>query len=85
MSKRITRVSLAVLISLAVIVGLYTSVLGAASEGVENRAGSHLVSGAKVNLDHYRSADPAPAPMQFDFQSGKGHGCKDELRTSPDD
>ena len=84
MSKPATRVALSVLISLGVIAGIYTSVLGA-SPNLENRAGSHLVSGENVNLDHYRAANPAPAPMQSDFQPGKGHGCESDLRTSPDD
>ena len=85
MSKPVTRFALAALISLAVIVGIYTSVQGAAPELAQSRVGSHLVSGAKVNLDHYRSAEAAPAPLQSSFQGGKGHGCKDELRTSSDD
>jgi hypothetical protein len=84
MSKPVSRVALAVLISLAVIVGIYTSVQGAAAE--MERAGSHLVSGVKVNLDHYREADPAPAPLQ-EFQPGKGHGgggCESEHQSNPD-
>ena len=83
MSKPGTRVVLAVLISLAVIVGIYSTVQGAASETL--RAGSHLVSGAKVNLDHYREAEPAPAPLQ-EYQPGKGHGgggCESENRSDP--
>ena len=83
MSKPVSRVALAVLISLAVIVGIYTSVQGAASQ--TERAGSHLVSGAKVNLDHYREADPAPATLQ-EYQPGKGHqgGCESEGLSNPD-
>ena len=84
MSKPVSRVALAVLISLAVIVGIYTSVQGAAPE--TERAGSHLVSGAKVNLDHYREADPAPAPLQ-EYQPGKGHGgggCESERQSNQD-
>lgn len=84
MSKRVTRIGLAVLISLAVIVGLYSTVLGASDEA-EARAGSHLVSGAKVNLDHYREADPAP--LQSEIQPGKGHGgggCESEGFSNPD-
>jgi hypothetical protein len=85
MSKLTTRVALSVLISLVVIAGLYTTVFSASQK--QERAGIHLVSGAKVNLDHYREANPAPAPLQSEFQSGKGagHGCESEMRTSPDD
>ena len=43
MSKTFTRVALAVLISLAVIVGIYTSVSGASATASEDRAGNHLV------------------------------------------
>jgi hypothetical protein len=83
MSKPGARVVLAVLISLAVIVGIYTSVQGAGSETV--RSGTHLVSGARVNLDHYRESEPAPAPLQ-EYQPGKGHGrggCESENRSDP--
>ena len=85
MSKPVTRIALAALISLAVIIGIFTSVQGAAPEA--EKAGSHLVSGAKVNLDHYRASDPAPAPLQSDFQPGKGHGgggCEREMQSSSD-
>ena len=86
MSKRVTRIGLAVLISLAVIIGLYSTVLGASDEA-SARAGSHLVSGAKVNLDHYREANPAPAPLQSEIRPGGGHGgggCEYEGFSNPD-
>jgi hypothetical protein len=87
MSKLTTRIALSVLISLVVIAGIYTTVFGAPSNASDTRAGSHLVSGAKVNLDHYREANPAPAPLQSDFQSdkGSGHNCESESFTSPED
>ena len=84
MSKLTTRVALSILISLVVIAGIYTTVFGASSNVLESRAGSHLVSGAKVNLDHYREAAPAAAPMQSDLQSGKGHDCHSDNKSSPD-
>ncbi len=62
MSRLSTRIALSILISLMVIAGIYTTVFGASSNVSEARAGSHLVSGAKVNLDHYREAAAAPAP-----------------------
>jgi hypothetical protein len=87
MSKLTTRLALSILVSLIVIAGIYTTVFGASSNASDNRAGSHLVSGAKVNLDHYREANPAPAPLQSDFQSdkGSGHNCESESFTSPED
>ncbi|MGE5464988.1 MAG: hypothetical protein ACM3PS_16610 [Syntrophothermus sp.] len=85
MSKLTTRIALSVLISLVVIAGIYTTVLGAPSILLENRAGNHLVSGARVNLDHYREANPAPAGLQSDLQSGQGHDCHSDSQASPDD
>ena len=85
MSKLTTRIVLSVLISLVVIAGIYTTVFGASSNAPENRAGSHLVSGAKVNLDHYREANPAPAPIQPVYQDGQGHDCNRDKQTSPED
>ena len=87
MSKLTTRVVLSALISLGVIVGIYTTVLGASPWG--NKTGSHLVSGAKVNLDHYRSAEPRQggADSQGDFiaPGGQGHGCESESQINPSD
>ena len=83
MSKLTTRIALSVLISLVVIAGIYTTVFGASSHVLESRAGNHLVSGAKVNLDHYREANPVPS-LQTDLQSGKGHGCHSDNQASPD-
>jgi hypothetical protein len=85
MSKLSTRIALSVLISLAVIAGIYTTVMGASADLAENRAGSHLVSGMKVNLNHLREAEPAPAIQQFEPQSGSGHNCESKSQTSPDD
>jgi len=84
--SRVTRIALAALVTLVVIIGIYTSVEGASLSSRQDRAGSHLVSGAMVNLDHYRAAAPQPelAPIQSQ-PSGKGHGCDSENRTSPDD
>lgn len=86
MSKLSTRVAFSILISLAVIAGIYTTVFGASPDALESQVGSHLPSGTKINLDHHREANPAPAPLQSEFQEGKGHGgCDQELQTSPDD
>ena len=81
MSKLTTRIALSILISVVVIAGFYTTVFGASSNASDTRAGSHLVSGAKVNLDHYREANPAPAPLQSEFQpdKGAGHNCESEI------
>lgn len=89
MSKLTTRVVLSVLISFGVIVGIYTTVLGASPWG--NKAGTHLVSGAKVNLDHYRSSEvlQGGADAHSDFLApggpGSGHGCESESQVNPSD
>jgi hypothetical protein len=87
MSKSVIRIAFSILISILVIAGVYTSVLGAPLGA--NQAGSHLVSGAMVNLDHYRLSAPDPSFGAFDglstHQEG-GHGCgADKQTSSPDD
>ncbi len=84
MSKLTTRIALSMLISLAVIAGIYTTVFGASSHVQETRSGSHLVSGVKTNLDHYREAAPVPYPLQSTLPSGKGHDCHSDNKASPD-
>ena len=87
MSKLTTRIALSIVISLVVIAGIYTTVFSASANAAETRAGSHLVSGAKVNLDHYREANPAPVPAPAsEFMRSNGYGgCEHENQTSPDD
>lgn len=87
MSKMTTRVALSALISLGVIIGLYTTVLGASPNTAGNRMGNHLVSGAKVNLDHYRTAEVQRNTVEIQpyFHSSKGRGCENEWTTSLDD
>ena len=79
MSKSVTRIAWTVLISLAIVAGVYTSAQGASLWG--DRTGSHLVSGARVNLDHYRSSQVAAD------RSGpaSGHGCESESKVNPGD
>lgn len=88
MSKPITRIVFSVLISLLVIAAVYTSVLGAPL-GAE-RTGNHLVSGAKVNLDHYRLSAPDQSSLgtldSLSTHKEGGHGCGADSQTSnPDD
>jgi len=87
MSRTVARIVFSVLISLGVIVGVYTSVLGA-SPGA-NKAGAHLVSGSKVNLDHYRLAIVDQGSFaSFDSLSTHkegGHGCGADQQSSLDD
>jgi hypothetical protein len=73
-------IALSVLIGLAVMAAIYTTVFGASAGTAAHQAGSHLVSGAKVSLDHYREANPAPAPLQSGFQNG--HDCNSDRQPS---
>jgi hypothetical protein len=81
--SKLTRIVLASLVSLAVVIGIYTSVEGASVSTLREQAGSHLVSGPRVNLDHYREAAPAAIEPAFDKGDGSGHGCESESQTSP--
>ena len=56
-----TRITLAILVSLVVIIGIFTTVQGATLSARQDRAGSHVVSGAQVDLNHYRESGAAPA------------------------
>lgn len=84
--SKFTRISLAVLVSLMVIIAIFTTVQGATLSARQDRAGTHLVSGALVDLNHYRESAPAPAISEFrspPSQAGNGHRCEDEAQTSP--
>ena len=92
MSKPMTRVVISVLISLAVLAAIYTVVLAGSSGNflAMNQLGSHPVSGARVNLDHYRLsvADQALYQAQLDAynaQSQSGHNCNSSQAINPDD
>ena len=86
--SKVSRIALAALVSLAVIVGIFTSVEGASLSARQDKAGAHLVSGAMVNLDHYREAAPAPAsssPFQSELPPGAGNGCEHDSHPSSED
>jgi len=87
MSKPIVRVLASVLLSLAVIVAIYTSAQGMSPRANPDSAQVHVVNGVKTNLDHLRSSSNElnSVEMEAEGQSGKGHGCESELQTSPDD
>ena len=82
---RITRIVLASLVSLGVILGIYTSVQGASLNVHRETAGAHQVSGVQVNLDHYRAAQSNLNLHRTYQQQGAGHGCNHEQQISPSD
>ena len=80
-----TRIALAVLVSLVVIIGIFTTVQGATLSARQDRAGTHMVSGAQADLNHYRESSSAPAISEYQAppaQAGN-HQCENEARTSP--
>jgi hypothetical protein len=85
--SRFTRVVIAALVSLGVIVGIYTSAQGMSPKAGTINAQAHVVNGVKTNLDHFRTSSNEldSVETQYDSPSGKGHGCESELQTSPDD
>ena len=87
MSKPIVRVLASVLLSLAVIVAIYTSAQGMAPKANTGSVQVHVVNGVKTNLDHLRSSSNEldSVEMEYDSPSGKGHGCESDLQDSPDD
>ena len=90
MSKPMIRVVLSVLIALAVIAGIYTSVQ--ALQVREGSASVHVVNGAMTNLNHDRLTVQEQASYKAQLESlnsgnqgGGGHGCESELHANPDD
>jgi len=83
--SKITRIALASLVSLGVILGIYTSVHGASLNARhQTTSGAHLVSGSMVNLDHYRASAVDLTQYQVNPQK-TGHDCNSDQQTSPDD
>ncbi len=88
MSKPFTKVAFAVLITLILIVGIYTSVQGAFLSAGTRIGQAHVDAGLNANLSHSRSsgAQMSTFETQLDAykQDGGGHGCESE-RTNPSD
>jgi hypothetical protein len=90
MRKFSTRTTLTVLIVLGVVFAVFATVQGVSAG--RNRSGSHLVSGAMVNLNHDRftaselSAYKAQLETYHsDSRDGDGHGCQSENQFNPND
>ena len=91
MSRLSKRVILSALISFGVILAVFTSVQGASPNVAESKLGTHLVSGAMVNLNHDRftvselEAYNAQLDSYNKSMNGGGHGgCESDLRSNPD-
>ena len=93
MSKPITRVAFAVLITLALLVGIYTSVQGAFSSAGTRSGQVQVDAGLNVDLSHPRSS--VPALSSFETQAGNyvepeadmrnDGGCSSDSKTDPND
>ena len=91
MSKPITRVAFAVLITLALLVGIYTSVQGAFSSAGTRSGQAHVDAGLNADLSHARSSGPALSSFETQAgtysEVGPRHegGCHSESKVDPND
>jgi hypothetical protein len=86
MSKPFTKVAFAVLITLILIVGIYTSVQGAFLSAGTRVGQSHVDAGLNADLSHHRAA-PVKEVQSFspqaDYVDNRPHGCHaDEFDSS---
>ena len=76
MSKRMKRVALSVLISLAVLAGLYTTVLGASLNAGASRGGLRTTAGLVLDQSHQRSQAISLNEYYADLEGSEdGHDC----------
>ena len=91
MSKSNVRVALSVLISLVVILAVYTTVQGASLNATTSRVGSHQVGGLMTNFNHGRLTVAEQNAYQLQLESynrystGSGHDCGSQSYSNPDD
>jgi len=77
MSKPVVRVVFSVLLSLAVIVGVYTVAQGAASHAGTSSGSLHVDAGLMPDLSHQRSA-VQKLQVYMPQTGGPGHHCHEE-------
>ena len=86
MSKPFTKVAFAVLLSLILIVAVYTSVQGAWLNAGARIGQAHVDAGLNANLSHYRAApvsEVQSVSSQADDVNNRPHGCHaDEFDSS---
>ena len=83
MSKPIARVIFSVVIALALVAGIYTSVLGASTKSMHAQVGAGLNPG----LGHYGTATHGLESFgaQADYQDQSEGGCHHDSAVSPED
>lgn len=89
MSKPFIKVAFAVVITVVLILAIYTSVQGAWLNAGTRIGQSHVDAGLRANLSHSRSAGAAQlsnfeAQLDAYKQDGGGHGCESEHGNSSD-
>ena len=78
MSKRMNRIALAVLISLAIVAAIYTTVLGASSHGGVSRGSVRTTAGLMLDASHVRSQGISLSAYYSDVaRPAKVHDCGD--------
>jgi hypothetical protein len=91
MSKPITRVAFAVLITFALLVGIYTSVQGAFSSAGTRSGQVHVDAGLNADLSHPRSSGPALSSFEIqadnysEVDPRNDGGCHSESKVDPND
>lgn len=91
MSKPIAKVTFSVLIALALIIGIYTSVQGAFASAGTRSGQAHVDAGLNADFSHPRSSGSTLS--SFDFQAGtyseidprNDGGCKSDSKIDPND
>ena len=78
MSKRMNRIALAVLISLAVVAAIYTTVLGASSRAGVSRGSVRTTAGLMLDARHVRSQGISLSAYYSDVaRPAQFHDCGD--------
>ena len=91
MSKPIAKVTFSVLIALALIVGIYTTVQGAFSSAGTRSGQVHVDAGLNADLSHVRSSGPALSSFEIQADSysevdpRNDGGCRSESKVDPND
>ena len=79
MSKRMKQVSFSVLITLAVVAGIYTSVLGASLHAGTSRGSIRVTAGLLPDLSHQRSSAISLNTYYSDLERpAQFHDCGDD-------
>jgi len=88
MSKPIAKVTFSVLIALALIIGIYTSVQGAFASAGTRSGQVHVDAGLNADLNHVRTSpvQEVQSVLQQGEYVDRPHGChSDEFTSNPDD